>query len=126
MTLTPYQIVVPIVALVAISYAWNLTIRQRKTIWEACLWSLFWGGLALIAIKPGFLTYLSAITGIKSQTNAVLVTLIGILFFIVFYMVIRLEELEQRLTRMIRAIALRDAGLRKTIDVQGEPERKTT
>lgn len=113
MMLTPYQIVVPILAFFAISYAWNLTIRQRKTIWESCLWTLFWGGLAVIAVEPGFLTYLSVITGIKSQTNAVLVTLIGILFFIVFYMVIRLEELEQRLTRVIRALALRDAGLRK-------------
>ena len=53
----------------------------------------------------------TVITGIKSQVNAILVTSIGILFFMIFYMIIRLEELEQRQTKMIRNIALREAGL---------------
>ena len=30
-----------------------------------------------------------------------------------FYVIVRLEELEQRQTRVVRAIALRDAGLTK-------------
>ncbi len=111
MTLTPYQIVVPLLSLIAIIYAWNLVFRQKKTIWEAILWSLFWGVIALVALRPGTLSYLTAATGIKSQENAVVMTSLGILFFMVFYIVIRLEELEQRQTRMIRDIALRDAGL---------------
>lgn len=111
MSFTPYQIVVPLLALIALAYAWNLVIRQKKTIWEAILWTVFWVGISLIAIFPWSLSYLTAITGIKSQENAVVVTSLGILFFLVFYMVIRLEELEQRQTKMIRSIALRDAGL---------------
>lgn len=118
MTLTPYQIIVPVLSIVAIVYAWNLVVRQKKTIWEAILWSLFWGLIALIALYPGTLSYLTAATGIKSQENAVIVTSLGILFFMVFYIVIRLEELEQRQTRMIRNIALRDADL--TDDTAGE------
>ena len=35
--LTPYQIVVPLIALIAILYAWNLTIRQRKTLDEVAV-----------------------------------------------------------------------------------------
>lgn len=116
MTLTPYQIVVPLVAVIAILYAWNLTMRQRKTIWEAFLWTLFWGGIALIAIEPGMLSYLTAVTGIKSQANAIVVTSLGILFFITFYIVIRIEELEQRVTRVIRALALREADLERRRD----------
>lgn len=111
MTLTPYQIVVPVLAVIAMAYAWNLVLRQKKTIWEAMLWTIFWLGIGLIALYPGILSYLSVITGIKSQQNAVVVTSIGILFFLVFYIVIRLEELEQRQTKMIREVALREAGL---------------
>jgi hypothetical protein len=111
MELTPYQIVAPAISLVAVVYAWGLALRQKKTIWEAILWTLFWGAIALIALEPDVLTYLSAITGIKKRENAVLVTFIGILFFIVFYLVIRLETLEQRLTRIVREVALRGAGL---------------
>lgn len=113
MNITTYQIIVPLIAFVAIAYAWNLTMRQRKTIWESLLWTVFWGGIAVIAIEPGFLSYLTAVTGIKSQANAILVTMLGILFFMMFYMVVRLEEMEQRLTRVIRALALREAGLEK-------------
>ena len=34
-------------------------------------------------------------------------------FFIVFYLVIRIEELQQRLTKIVRDEALHDAGLDK-------------
>lgn len=113
MTLTPYQIVVPILSIIAMVYAWNLVLRQKKTIWEALLWTVFWGVIAWIALYPGMLSYLTAVTGIKSQENAVVFTSIGIIFFLVFYIIIRLEELEQRQTKMIREVALREVGLEK-------------
>ncbi|UPA22509.1 DUF2304 domain-containing protein [Candidatus Peribacteria bacterium] len=118
MTLTPYQIVVPLLSILAVIYAWNLVMRQKKTLWEALLWTVFWAVIALIAIYPKLLSYLTAATGIKSQENAVIFTSIGILFFMVFYIIIRLEELEQRQTRMIRGMALRDAGLAKDDQVK--------
>jgi len=111
MSLTPYQIIVPLLSLVAIAYAWTLARRHKKTVWEAILWTLFWGAIAGIALEPGIVSYLTVITGIKSQVNAILVTSIGILFFMIFYMIIRLEELEQRQTRLIRNVALREVGL---------------
>jgi len=126
MTLTPYQIVVPLLALIALVYAWNLVLRQKKTVWEAVLWTVFWGVIAFIALEPGVLSYLSAATGIKDQVNAIIVTSIGILFFMVFYIVIRLEELNHRQTRLIRAIALRDADLGKTADMAHESAKKQT
>ena len=113
MTLTPYQIIVPVLSILAMVYAWNLVFRQKKTIWEAVLWTIFWGGIAWISLYPGMLSYLTAATGIKSQENAVIFTSIGILFFMVFYIVIRVEELEQRQTKMIRSMALREAGLQE-------------
>jgi hypothetical protein len=113
MSLTPYQVVAPLVSLVAIMYAWNLVFRQKKTIWEAILWTMFWGAISVIALFPNVLTYLQWITGIKSQVNAVLVTAMGILFFMVFYLVVRLEELEQRQTRIVRKIALQNVNSQK-------------
>lgn len=107
--MTTYQIFAPLASLIAILYAWNLVLRQKKSMWEAMLWSIFWGMVALIAVYPNTLRYLSQITGIRDQANAMLVTSIGILFFMVFYMVVRLEELEQRQTRLIRQLALRES-----------------
>lgn len=117
MQLTPYQIIVPLACLILIVYAWNLAMRQKKSLWEACFWTVFWGAIAAIAFFPNIIAYLSALTGIQDQESAVLVTFLGVLFFMVFYLVIRLEELEQRHTKIVRALALRDAGLQKKDDL---------
>ena len=111
MTLTPYQIVAPVIAFTAIIYAWNLVMRQKKTVWEACFWTIFWGAITAIAVFPSFLEYLSTVTGIANRENAVIFTALGILFFMVFYMVIRLEELERRNAKIVREMALREADL---------------
>lgn len=113
MTFTPYQIIVPVISLILIAYAWSLVMRQRKTIWEGFLWTLFWAAIAYLAMFPGELRYLSELTGIKRNETAVTVTAIGALFFIVFYLVVRIEELSQRITKLIRDDALQNAGLRK-------------
>ena len=108
---TPYQIIVPLFCIVMISYAWNLVLRQKKTIWEGMLWGIFWLAIAYISVVPKSLQYVSTITGIRSNETAATVTSIGVLFFAVFYIVIRIEEVEQRMTRLIRDRALHDAGI---------------
>ena len=107
MVVTPYQIAVPILSFIAILYAWSLVTRKKKTVWGALLWTIFWGALAVLAFAPSLLTYLAWFTGIKDSENAVIFTALGIIFFMVFYMVMRMEELEQRQTRVIRKIGLR-------------------
>lgn len=116
MTLTPYQIVVPAISLLLIAYAWSLVMRQRKTIWEGALWTLFWGAVGYLSMFPGELRYVSELTGIKRNETAVTVTAVGVLFFIVFYLVVRIEELSQRLTKIVRNDALRNADLKDQRD----------
>ena len=112
MSLTPYQVLTPLACVVAISYAWSLVFRQKKTVWEAILWTLFWTAIATIAVVPGSIDYLQVVTGIQDRENAVLVTFLGILFFTVFYLVVRIEELERRLTKIVRMMALKDVERR--------------
>jgi hypothetical protein len=108
---TPYQVVVPLFSLLMVAYAWNLVLRQKKTIWEGALWTLFWSAVAYISLMPSSLQYLSTVTGIKKNENAATITAIGVLFFIVFYLIMRIEELGQRLTAIVQDKALRDAGI---------------
>lgn len=110
---TPYQVVAPVASIIAIVYAWNLVSRKKKTVIEAVLWTVFWGAVAAMALYPSMLSYLSKATGIANAENAAIVTFIGILFFLVFYLVMRIEELERKHTKVVRAIALREAGLDK-------------
>ena len=110
MPLTPYQIVAPLVSFLAVAYAWNLFLRKKKSLLEACFWTLFWGVIAVVAFEPSILHYLSVATGIANQVNAVIFTFLGVLFFMAFYLVMRLEELEQRHVKLMREIALRGMG----------------
>jgi len=111
MTFTPYQIIAPVISIIALAYAWSLVLKQKKTIWEGALWTLFWSAIALIAIFPEVLDYLTFTMGFKNRENALLITFLGILSFIVFYLIVRVEELEHRQTKIVRSVALREAGL---------------
>jgi hypothetical protein len=113
---TPYQVVVPLFSFLMLTYAWNLVMRQKKTIWEGGLWTVFWLSLVYISLFPSSLQYLSSITGIKKNENAATITAIGILFFMMFYFIMRLEALEQRLTKIIRGKALDDGGISASRD----------
>ena len=103
---TPYQVVVPLFGLLMIVYAWNLVMRQKKTVWEGALWTIFWSAIAYISLVPSSLQYLSTITGIKKNENAATITAIGVIFFVLFYIIMRVEEMEQRLVKVIRNKAL--------------------
>ena len=111
MTITPYRVVVPLIALFFIIYAWNHVLRGTKTIWEAMLWTLFWGGVSVIVLFPGWIHFLSVWTGIQDQENAVFAIAIGILSFTIFHMLVRIEKLQKRIADLVRHEALKDAGL---------------
>jgi hypothetical protein len=111
MPLTPYQIIAPVVSVLALVYAWSLVFRQKKTIWEGTLWTIIWLAIAVIALFPAVLDYLTFATGFKNRQNALLITFLGILSFMLFALIVRVENLEQRQTKLTRSLALRDAGL---------------
>lgn len=111
-----YQIVTPAVSLLAILYIWNLVTQQKKTLWEGFLWSLIWLAIAAVALWPEVLQYLTAVTGIKDQVNAVVFTAIGFLFLLNFHLITRFERLEQRHVRLVRAISL--------LELKGQKDEK--
>lgn len=108
MNVTLYQIITPIISFLAIAYAWSLSFRGLKRTWSAVLWSVFWIGLALLAWRPAFIDAFMIFTGVRDRVNAIFITSIGILFVLVFFTITRLEMLQRKHHRLIRAIALKD------------------
>ncbi len=108
---TPYRVIVPLLACFIVIYAWNHVLRGTKTIWEALLWTVFWGAIAVIVLFPSWISVLTTWTGIRDQANAVFAIAIGILLFVVFLIIVRLEKIEKRITDMVREQALENAGL---------------
>lgn len=108
---TPYRVIVPLIACFIVIYAWSHALRGTKTIWEACLWTFFWGAIAVIVLFPSWISLLTTWTGIRDQANAVFAIAIGILLFMVFHIIVRLEKMEKRITDIVRQEALEEAGL---------------
>jgi hypothetical protein len=109
--ITPYIVVVPLIAFFFIVYAWNHVMRGTKTIWEAILWSFFWGCIATIVLFPEWIGFLTSWTGIKDQENAVFAIALGVILFIVFQIIVRMENIQKQITDLVRHDALEDSGL---------------
>jgi hypothetical protein len=120
--ITPYRLAVPLIALFFIAYAWNCAFRGTKTLWQAILWTLFWGSVIVVVLFPAWISFLTAWTGIQEQENAIFAIFIGILLFIVFHILVRLERIQKRITDLVRHEALKEAGLgeRKQTPEQAE------
>lgn len=111
---TPYVVAVPLISLFFMVYAWNHAMRGTKTIWEAGLWTLFWGGVSTVVLLPDWITYLTTWTGIKDRENAVFAIAIGVLLFMVFHLIVRIEKLNNRITDLVRRQALHNSGMEAT------------
>jgi len=111
--ITPYKVVVPLIAIFFVLYAWNHVLRGTKTVWEALLWTLFWGSVCIVVLFPAWISLLTAWTGIKGQANAVFAIVLGIILFIIFHILVRLEKIQHRITTLAQQEALENAGLAK-------------
>ena len=105
MDIALYQVIVPAVSLIMMMRAFSLFFRGGKTIRELIGWLFFWGCITVVAIFPTLTEYLSGVLGIKSNVNAIVFTILGILSYLCFKMVVSVEENERSLTRLTRELA---------------------
>ncbi len=88
--------------------------RQRRipTAW-AVLLSLIWVALVVVSLLPQTTDLLAAQVGIgRGADLLVYLSIIG-LFYLLFRLVVHQETLQQDITKVVRAIALKDLDQRK-------------
>lgn len=106
MTLALYQIIVPLLCLLLIAKACSHFLRKEKTLRELIGWIFFWGSISIIAFFPSITESLAQLLGIKSNVNAILFTVMGVLSYIVFKLVVGYEDTQRDITRLTRAQAI--------------------
>lgn len=106
-----YQILTPLIAFVAILYALSHAARRKKTLLETLLWLVFWGVIALWAVFPSTFGAVGRFLGFKDYENAIIVSVVGVLCFIVFRIVMKIEDLDAKITEIVRERALDDPSL---------------
>jgi len=101
------QILIIIFALFALS---RIVLRKKdKSIsyLEMFLWGTIWLSVLIIAFVPRITNFLSAKVGISNGFNLLVYASIMLLFYLIFRMYVKIESLEQDITKLVRELAKR-------------------
>lgn len=108
MLLTVVKIFSVLLAGIAISKSYVDFRGRRESLQMFVFWSVTWAGIVVISVYPPIVDVLIEYFG-QGQTG--LGTFFGMglvfLFFVVYRMYVKLENIEQKLTKTIQEIALR-------------------
>ncbi|PIZ74213.1 hypothetical protein COY07_00995 [Candidatus Peregrinibacteria bacterium CG_4_10_14_0_2_um_filter_43_11] len=103
---SPYQIIVPFLALIMIMKAVSRFRRSEQTWRELITWVLVWGAVGFFALFPEISDKFANFVGIKSGANAIITAALVILFYVVFKILVMTENLEGKITKLNRSMAL--------------------
>ncbi len=104
-----FQIIIPLLVAIAIGKQIRDTLKGKAGLYESIIISVFWTGVAGVAIFPDFFSDLIAkVFGIKNSTNAIIFFAIGLLFYFQLQIYKMLRKQDQLLTEISRKEALKN------------------
>lgn len=105
--ITPVQII----ALIFVTFASSRAILRAKdkkiTLIELFFWLTIWGGLIFVVFFPNFISKIADFLGIGRGIDVIVYTSIGMLFYLIFRLYVKLEEVEMEITKLVRQDALK-------------------
>ena len=101
------QLIITIFVVFAVSRV-VLRYQERKlTIYALISWCLLWGLVELIIFKPNITSEIAQILGIGRGADLIIYISIVALFYLIFRIYIKLEDIERQITYLVRQIALK-------------------
>lgn len=84
--------------------------RKQITLKEALLWSMLWFGVGVVVLYPKLTDQLASYIGLQSAKGIDLVVYlaVGLVFYLVFRIFVRIERLEHDITKIVRQVALKE------------------
>lgn len=79
---------------------------------EFVLWTIFWFMVGLLVLFPDLTSYVANFVGVGRGVDLVLYLSILILFYLMFRSLAKLDKVEKDVTKVVRAVALKDEGLK--------------
>ena len=113
MTITLIQILIIIFALFALTRAMLRLKDNIISMAEFVFWSAIWIGVITVTLVPSTATVLAGMTGISSGTNMIMYLSIILLFYLVFRIYVKLDDHEQRTTKLIREMTINNHNSKK-------------
>ncbi|MDR0900590.1 MAG: DUF2304 family protein [Methanobrevibacter sp.] len=101
-----YQIVVVIIAILAILLVFQRFHKKKTSLQTFILWIILWIFLAIFGIIPDSSTFLANFLGIGRGLDLILIFGIIGAYYLVFRLYLKIEKLDQDITKLIRLIAI--------------------
>lgn len=102
------QILVTIFVLFALSRAYLQFRNNNTSLGSFLFWVLIWGGVLFIVYWPNLFNRVAGVFGIQRSIDVVVYFAIISLFYLIFRSYVKIQELEQNITHIVRQIALKD------------------
>ncbi len=103
-----YQIIILILCGFLILRSIYLLIRKKKGFREVLLAILIWGSFSLISLFPIILQNFAHLLGFELGVNALLVISTLLIFFILLRTLLRMDKMQNDITKVVRQIALKE------------------
>lgn len=102
------QIILLVIVLVIFWRLYKRLVSGELTKREFVEWFLLWLAVAFLVVVPDTASYLAQLVGVGRGSDLVVYLAIVLTFYLLFRIFLRLERSERELTRVVRALALRD------------------
>ncbi|MFS8130970.1 MAG: DUF2304 family protein [Candidatus Dojkabacteria bacterium] len=103
-----YQLIIIILCAFLILRSIILFLRQKKGIREVILAIVIWGSFSLISLFPVLLQDFAHVLGFELGVNALLVVSTIIIFFILLRTLLRMDKMQNDITKLVRELALKE------------------
>jgi len=102
------KIIFTVFAIFAWSRAFIRFQKRLMNIKELIFWSILWGGLTVLVFIPGKTDFLARLLGMKRGIDAMFFFGIIVLFYAVYRLYAKANNLEYELTQLVRKIAIQN------------------
>lgn len=84
--------------------------RKEITLRESLFWSVLWLAVGVVVLYPRLTDKLASVIGLQTATGIDLVVYVavGVVFYLVFRIFVRIEKIEREITKVVRHLAMRD------------------
>ena len=107
------QVVILLFCFYALIIAWRRQSQGKLPRISAALWTLLWIAVGAVVMRPESTTFLANRLGVGRGVDLVTYLALLFIFFLLFRLFTRIEELERDITRLVRELALERSGIHR-------------
>lgn len=107
-SMTLIQILIVAFALFAIARTFRQFRKGKLTLVFLFLWMTFWVIVGVVVVLPQTTDTLARFVGVGRGVDAIMYVSIIALFYAVFRLLVRIEEVEREITKLVRTLAIEE------------------